>query len=121
MLLFGCAVPTSIRTALPALQTLGRGGACARLQAGSGWHRRAPQLGQCMHAALPLPQVGRKPFNIRESENLQYASLSLQAAPGLKDPRCGPPGGGGVAGPMQAQCSLARRGAAGCSASMAPC
>ncbi|PRW44918.1 CAMK CAMK1 kinase Srk1 isoform B [Chlorella sorokiniana] len=31
--------------------------------------------------------VGRKPFNIRESENLRYALMSLQEAPGLKDPR----------------------------------
>ena len=36
------------------------------------------------------PQVGRKPFNIRESESLRYALLPLQSAPGLKDPRCAP-------------------------------
>lgn len=50
----------------------------------------------CLHlpataptAALP-PQVGRKPFNIKESESLRYVHLPLQSAPGLKDPRCGP-------------------------------
>ncbi|KAL4448604.1 hypothetical protein ABPG75_005823 [Micractinium tetrahymenae] len=31
--------------------------------------------------------VGRKPFNIKESENLRYAVTPLQEAPGLKDPR----------------------------------
>ncbi len=40
----------------------------------------------CPHSASS--QVGRKPFNIRESENLRYALMSLQEAPGLKDPRC---------------------------------
>ena len=36
---------------------------------------------------LHLPQVGHKPFNIRESENLRYSQMSLQEAPGLKDPQ----------------------------------
>ncbi|GAB4817123.1 hypothetical protein N2152v2_004169 [Parachlorella kessleri] len=31
--------------------------------------------------------VGRKPFNIKESESLQYAFLGLQDAPGFRDPR----------------------------------
>lgn len=32
-------------------------------------------------------QVGRKPFNIKESESLQYALMQLQEAPGFQDPR----------------------------------
>ena len=35
----------------------------------------------------PLRQVGRKPFNIKQSETLQYAFMTLQDAPGLSDPR----------------------------------
>jgi len=31
--------------------------------------------------------VGRKPFNINESENLKYVRMQLSDAPGLKDPR----------------------------------
>ncbi|KAL4857802.1 Calcium/calmodulin-dependent protein kinase type IV [Chlorella vulgaris] len=31
--------------------------------------------------------VGRKPFNIKESESLRYAMMALTEAPGLKDPR----------------------------------
>ncbi|PSC73234.1 calcium calmodulin-dependent kinase type IV-like isoform A [Micractinium conductrix] len=38
-------------------------------------------------ALLFIMLVGRKPFNIKESENLRYALLPLQEAPGLKDPR----------------------------------
>lgn len=32
--------------------------------------------------------VGRKPFNIKECENLSYCNLDLRVAPGLEDPRC---------------------------------
>ena len=31
--------------------------------------------------------MGRKPFNIKDCENLKYARLALAGAPGLKDPR----------------------------------
>ena len=31
--------------------------------------------------------VGRKPFNIKECENLSYCNLDLRLAPGLEDPR----------------------------------
>lgn len=31
--------------------------------------------------------VGRKPFNMKESESLQYAFMQLQDAPGFRDPR----------------------------------
>ena len=31
--------------------------------------------------------VGRKPFNMKETENLQYAFMRLRDAPGLQDPR----------------------------------
>ena len=33
--------------------------------------------------------VGRKPFNIADSESLAYVHLELAKAPGLRDQRCG--------------------------------
>ena len=33
--------------------------------------------------------VGRKPFNIADSESLAYVHLELDTAPGLRDARCG--------------------------------
>ena len=33
--------------------------------------------------------VGRKPFNIGQSENLAYCDMDIKDAPGLKDARCG--------------------------------
>ncbi len=32
--------------------------------------------------------VGRKPFNIADSESLAYVHLELDKAPGLRDKRC---------------------------------
>jgi calcium/calmodulin-dependent protein kinase I len=40
-----------------------------------------------MGVLLFIMLVGRKPFNAQQSEKLQYARLTLSAAPGLKDPR----------------------------------
>jgi len=40
-----------------------------------------------MGVLLFIMLVGRKPFNIAESENLKYGKMSLAEAPGLKDPR----------------------------------
>ena len=31
--------------------------------------------------------VGRKPFNIADSESLNYCSMKLADCPGMKDPR----------------------------------
>jgi hypothetical protein len=54
--------------------------------------RSAAAVQPPMHLRLAAAvQVGRKPFNIRESESLRYAFLSLSEAPGLKDPRCALP------------------------------
>jgi len=40
-----------------------------------------------MGVLLFIMLVGRKPFNIEDSEKLRYAKMGLAAAPGLKDPR----------------------------------
>ena len=40
-----------------------------------------------MGVLLFIMLVGRKPFNIDDSEKLRYAKMGLSAAPGLKDPR----------------------------------
>ncbi len=40
-----------------------------------------------MGVLLFIMLVGRKPFNIEDSEKLRYAKMGLAAAPGFKDPR----------------------------------
>lgn len=40
-----------------------------------------------MGVLLFIMLVGRKPFNMSETENLKYGKMSLSQAPGLKDPR----------------------------------
>ncbi|KAH7616342.1 hypothetical protein Ndes2526B_g08437 [Nannochloris sp. 'desiccata'] len=40
-----------------------------------------------MGVLLFIMLVGRKPFNIEDSEKLRYAKMGLAAAPGLRDPR----------------------------------
>ena len=32
--------------------------------------------------------VGRKPFNIADSESLSYCAMNLADCPGIQDPRC---------------------------------
>lgn len=44
--------------------------------------------------------VGRKPFNIADSESLAYVHLELAAAPGLRDARCGGAAAGASPSPL---------------------
>lgn len=40
-----------------------------------------------MGVVLFIMLVGRKPFDVKETENLTYANIGLEGAPGLKDSR----------------------------------